>query len=96
MLLGRERELSALEVCRAAAAVGRGLVLVAGEPELFEDLGEAAYRAGEPVDAVDEQQVEPNASASLSARWRPGRSSVAPEAWSLKRRTTCQSSWLRA
>jgi hypothetical protein len=65
-----------------------------GGVKVFEELGEASHRAGEPVHSVDKQQVE-------TARPRFGQGAFQarslgrrPEAWSLKRRVSSQPSLL--
>jgi hypothetical protein len=65
-----------------------------GGVEVFGDLRQAAEGAGEPVDAVDQQQVEPPRLRLVSARLRAGRSRVAPLMRSEKAATRSQSGWL--
>jgi hypothetical protein len=79
---------------RRVEGLGRRAEGNSGSVEVFEELGEAAHRAGEPVHPVDEQEVEAAGRASAMARFKPGRSVDAPEAWSVKRRVSSQPSWL--
>nr|WP_239003817.1 hypothetical protein [Nocardia panacis] len=71
----------------------RGTEYDSGPVEFVEQGDQIAQAAGEPVDSVDEQDIDGPARAAARARPSPSRSVVAPEASSVKDMLWRQPGW---